>query len=175
MRVAPLTAADAPAYRALMLQAYARDADAFTSTAQERAAEPAAWWAQRIAATSGLTQGFGAFSGTPGGERLVGSVALEYSAKPKTRHGVLVVGMVVQPEARRQGAGRALMQAAIAHARARPGVRLMRLTVTEGNTAAIGLYQALGFRAWGVEPMAIAGQAGGLLGKVHMVLALGGG
>jgi ribosomal protein S18 acetylase RimI-like enzyme len=171
MRVAALTADDAPAYCALMLQAYARDADAFTSTAQERAAEPAPWWVNRIAAASGLAQGFGAFDGPV----LTGAVALEFSAKPKTRHSALVVGMVVQPEARRQGTGRALMLAAIAHGRARPGLRAMRLTVTEGNAAAIGLYAALGFRAWGVEPMAIAGQAGGLLGKVHMVLDLAGG
>ncbi len=170
MHVAPLTAADAPAYRALMLAAYARDADAFTSTPQEREAAPPDWWVNRIAAPSGLAQGFGAFDGP----RLLGGVALEFSDKPKTRHSVLVVGMAVQPGARRQGAGKALMQAAVAHARARPGLRVMRLTVTEGNTAAIGLYESLGFRAWGVEPMAIAGQAGGLLGKVHMQLVVRG-
>ena len=36
--IAKLTAQDAPAYRALMLEAYAQPGDAFTSTAEERAA-----------------------------------------------------------------------------------------------------------------------------------------
>ena len=33
----------------------------------------------------------------------------------------------------------------------RPGVDVVELTVTEGNTAAIGLYEAAGFRAWGTQ------------------------
>ena len=40
MRIAPLTASDAPQYRELMLEAYVQAADAFTSTAEERANEP---------------------------------------------------------------------------------------------------------------------------------------
>lgn len=170
MRVALLTTSDAPRYRDLMLEAYAQAADAFTSTAAERAAEPPGWWEQRIASPDGLSQSFGAFAG----DRLVGTVALEYSAKPKTCHSALVLGMYVQPSARRRHAGMALLQAAVAAARARPGIEVLRLTVTEGNEAAIRLYRALGFSAWGVEPQAIR-TAGGFRGKVHMCLRLGDG
>jgi GNAT superfamily N-acetyltransferase len=167
MRITALTASDAPQYRALMLEAYVQAADAFTSTAQERAVEPLSWWAQRIASASGLSESFGAFEA----ERLVGSVALEYSAKPKTRHCALVIGMYVKPDARRHGAGARLMQAAIAAARARRGVHVLRLTVTQGNEAAIRLYESIGFSAWGVEPMAILTPSG-YKAKVHMAMQL---
>jgi hypothetical protein len=48
MDIRRLEAADAPAYRALMLQAYDQEPDAFTSTARERAALPLDWWVSRI-------------------------------------------------------------------------------------------------------------------------------
>jgi RimJ/RimL family protein N-acetyltransferase len=151
-----------------MLEAYAHAADAFTSTAQERAQEPLSWWEERIASPDGLSQAFGAFAQ----DGLVGTVALEYSAKPKTRHSVLVLGMYVRPAARGRGVGAGLMRAAIAAASARHGVRALRLTVTEGNAPAIRLYESVGFSAWGTEPRAIR-TPGGFKGKVHMVLLLG--
>lgn len=49
MPIRALTQSDANEYRALMLQAYEFAADAFTSTAQERAVEPLGWWVHRIA------------------------------------------------------------------------------------------------------------------------------
>lgn len=169
IHVARLEAADAPQYRALMLQAYELAADAFTSTADERAAEPESFWIQRIADPTGLSAAFGAFQG----QALVGTVALEFSAKPKTRHKALVIGMYVAPAARGSGTGAALLQAAVDCARARPGVLMLGLTVTEGNGAAIRLYHRFGFQAFGVEPMAILTPSG-FQAKVHMALALDG-
>jgi RimJ/RimL family protein N-acetyltransferase len=167
MTLRPLTAADAPRYRALMLHAYEAAADAFTSTADERAAEPAAWWVARIADPLGRSRGFGAFDGP----ELIGTVTMEYSTKPKTRHKALLIGMFVHEAARGRGLGRALVQAALADAAARPGLRIVTLTVTEGNARAIGLYARCGFRAFGTEPMAIWTPSG-YKGKVHMVLEL---
>lgn len=169
MHIASLSAADAPRYRALMLHAYSAAADAFTSTAEERAAEPASWWIARIADPKGLSQAFGAFDG---GE-LVGTVTIEFSAKPKTRHKALLIGMFVSEAARGRGVGKALVRAALAAAAARPGVQVVTLMVTEGNVSAIALYEACGFRVFGVEPMAIATPAG-LRSRVHMWLPLAG-
>jgi RimJ/RimL family protein N-acetyltransferase len=167
MHVALLQPPNAPRYRALMLEAYKLAADAFTSTAEERAAEPEAFWIKRIADPSGLTAAFGAFEG----QELIGTVALEFAAKPKTKHKALVIGMYVTPAARGSGAGRALLMAAIEHARIRGGLLSLTLTVTEGNAPAITLYRSVGFREYGTEPMAILTPSG-YKGKVLMSLQL---
>ena len=168
MHVAFLRPSDAAPYRELMLAAYTLAADAFTSTAEERAAEPESFWVRRIADPHGMGAALGAFEG----DVLVGTVALEFSSKPKTRHKALLIGMYVQPSARGTGAGRALVDAAIAHAESREGVRVLQLTVTEGNEPAIRLYRAAGFQPFGTEPLAIL-TPGGFKGKVHMWRALG--
>ena len=163
MHVALLQHSDAQQYRALMLQAYELAADAFTSTAAERAVEPESFWVKRIADPSGLTAAFGAFEG----RELVGTVALEFSAKPKTKHKALVIGMYAAPAARGKGIGRALLEAVVAHARSKDGLLSLTLTVTEGNEPAVSLYRRVGFQAFGVEPMAIRTPSG-FKGKVHM-------
>jgi RimJ/RimL family protein N-acetyltransferase len=167
MHIRPLVAADATQYRALMLQAYALAADAFTSTPAEREAEPLGWWVARIGGPAQPGQAFGAFvSG-----QLVGTVAVEYAEKPKTRHKGLVIGMYVAQSCRGLGAGRALLSVAVAAATARPGVLMLTLTVTQGNAAAIRLYEAAGFQSFGVEPMAIF-TGTDYKAKVHMYLLL---
>lgn len=163
MHITRLTAADALLYRSLMLQAYAQAADAFTSTAQERAAAPEAFWVQRVAHPQGLEVAWGAVDG----HALVGTVALECSAKPKTRHKGKIIGMYVVPHARGQGLARRLLETALAYAEATGCIRQLTLTVTEGNEAAIGLYASMGFHTFGVEPMAICTPQG-YLSKVHM-------
>jgi GNAT superfamily N-acetyltransferase len=146
-----------------MLEAYELAADAFTSTAEERAAEPEAFWVKRIADPSGLSAAFGAFED----QELIGTVALEFAAKPKTKHKALVIGMYVMPGARSTGAGRALLAAAIEHASAIESLLLLTLTVTEGNAPAINLYRSVGFQEYGIEPMAILTPSG-FKGKVLM-------
>jgi GNAT superfamily N-acetyltransferase len=167
MHISILSAADAAAYRALMLEAYEQAPDAFTSTAAERYAEPESWWVKRIGSADGLATSFGAWRDG----KLVGAVALEYSAKPKTRHAALLLGMYVQASERGSGIGLALMRAAIAAASARPGILALNLSLTEGNLPALRLYSSVGFVAWGIQPGAIRTDSG-LKGKVHMSLAL---
>lgn len=167
MRIRPLTPLDALSYRELMLEAYALAADAFTTTAEERAREPESWWVKRIGHPQGLQISFGA---EIEGE-LVGTVALEYAAKPKTKHSALLIGMYVRQHARGKGIGRLLLDAALSHASERAGVQVVTLTVTEGNQHAVRLYEGAGFVAWGTQPLAIATPSG-LKGKVHMSRAL---
>lgn len=163
MDIRRLEAADAPAYRALMLQAYDQEPDAFTSTAGERAALPLDWWVSRIGQGEELARALGAFHGA----RLVGTVAVEALRPMKTRHKAHVVGMYVAPDCRALGAGRRLMQALLDHVQAHPSIQMLTLTVTEGNAGAIRLYESLGFRAFGTEPMAIF-TGDGYKAKVHM-------
>ena len=167
MRIARLSACDVPRYRALMLHAYAAAPDAFTSTPEERAAEPESWWLARIADSKGLSLAFGAFHN----DELVGTVTIKFSAKPKTRHKAQIIGLFVTEAARGMGAGRGLVEAALAAAGTRPGVLVVTLTVTEGNVPAIALYESCGFKTFGVEPVAIATPVG-FKSKVHMWLRL---
>ncbi|MEY2689740.1 MAG: hypothetical protein RL375_3939 [Pseudomonadota bacterium] len=150
-----------------MLQAYELDADAYTTTAQERAFAPDSWWLGRLSDPQGRSQAFGAFQD----DRLVGTVAIEFETRVKVRHKAHLVGMYVAPTGRGLGTGQALLQAAITHARARAGVKLVHLTVTDGNEAAIALYTRAGFRRFGLEPMAIF-TGTDYKAKLHMQLVL---
>ena len=164
-----LVPADAPAYRALMLDAYARHPDAFTSSAAERAVLPLAWWEARLAAGPDAAE---CVLGAWAAGALVGVAGLSFETREKVRHKATLFGMVVTPPQLGQGLGRALVEAALAEARARPHVRRVLLTVTEGNRAAQALYERCGFVAFGVEPQAVAVD-GGYVNKVHMACDLG--
>ena len=163
MKVTLLTAEHASQYRELMLHGYTHAPDAFTSTPEERAAMPLSWWAKRAADPEGKNVAFGAFVG----EQLVGTVAVEFSSKPKTKHKAHIIGMYVLESSRGKGIGCHLLSAAVEHARECPGVLVITLTVTEGNAPAIALYESAGFRSFGVEPMAILTPSG-YKAKVHM-------
>lgn len=168
MRIAVLAASDASQYRALMLHAYAHAADAFTSTQAERAAEPAQWWANRLAGPTGSMIVFGALSG----QDLVGTVAVGFSARQKTRHKAQVVAMFVRETWRGQGLARSLLRAAVDQCRQRGGIHVLQLEVTQGNEPAVRLYRSLGFRQFGLEPMAVRTPQG-FRSKIHMWLQLG--
>jgi len=75
--------------------------------------------------------------------------------------------MSVLPRFRGENVGHALDEAALTEARSRAGVRIVQLTVTEGNAAARRLYERFGFVAFGVEPYAVAVH-GRYVSKVHM-------
>ena len=150
-----------------MLHAYEHAADAFTSTPGERAKESEEWWVKRIAHPEEMTVAFGDFDG----KDLVGTVALEFSAKLKTKHKALVVGMYVLPSFRGKGSARALLQTAIQFCTRRGDIGAIQLEVTEGNAPALNLYESLGFTAYGVEPMAVLTPTG-FRSKVHMWLRL---
>ena len=85
---------------------------------------------------------------------LVGMFGLLKHTKMKQRHKAAIWGMYVQPGFRRRGVGRALLAAAIDHARTW-SVDQLQLSVTESAVAAKQLYEAAGFRAWGAEPRAL--------------------
>ena len=163
MNLVRLTTAHVPEYRRLMLHAYEHAADAFTSTPDERAAAPDDWWAKRIAHPAGDSAALGAFADGS----LVGTVAVEFSRKPKTRHKALLIGMFVMERHRGRGAGRMLVDGALALARSRGGVGTITLTVTQGNDDAVALYERCGFTAFGIEPMAILTPTG-YKSKIHM-------
>ena len=85
---------------------------------------------------------FGCFDGAD----LAGMVGVIRAPKIKQRHAGIIWGMYVTPRARNQGAGRALLDAAVEQAH-RWGLEQVQLAVTEPAAAAKRLYESAGFRS----------------------------
>lgn len=149
MMVRTLGANDAEAYRALMLEAYGAYPQAFTSSVAERALMPLSWWEKRV--DSLLDRLLGAFEG----DALVGIVGLAFEPREKARHKVTLFGMYVNQAYQQKGVGRQLVEAALSEARRHSRLKLIQLTVTAGNDAALALYQRCGFIQYGLEPLAV--------------------
>ncbi len=170
MQIHRLTPAHAAAYRAIMLQAYATEPDAFTSTVPEREPLPLEWWAARVSDQPEAAElALGAFDGA----RLVGVVGLRFERRARTLHKATLYGLFVLPDFRRHGVARGLVEAVLEEARSTPGLRVVQLTVTETNAPAIRLYQSCGFQPFGTEPLALR-VGDGFVGKVHMWREVGG-
>ena len=89
----------------------------------------------------------------------------------KIRHKATLFGMYVPPRFRGLGLGRQLVVAALECARSRAGIKIVQLTVSQGNASAETLYRRCGFVEFGVEPFAVA-VASGYVSKVHMWCAV---
>ncbi|PBQ21836.1 GNAT family N-acetyltransferase [Pseudomonas congelans] len=159
-----LTPADAPAYRALMLEAYERHPDAFTSDVTEREMLPAEWWEKRLDDSAGATEVV--FAAVKDGH-LLGVAGLSMETRNKARHKSTLFGMYVPPAHRNRGIGSRLVRSVLDHAGTRPALLLVQLTVTQGNSEAVGLYERMGFVTFGLEPLAVA-VGNGFVAKVHM-------
>jgi ribosomal protein S18 acetylase RimI-like enzyme len=100
-------------------------------------------------------------------ETIMGVVGLAFNQREKARHKVSLFGMYVPDAYQHRGLGRQLVNVALTCASLRPQARLIQLTVSEHNRAAVRLYEQGGFVAFGVEPLAVA-TGDGFISKVHM-------
>jgi ribosomal protein S18 acetylase RimI-like enzyme len=164
MNIRRLGPSDASALRTLRLRALREFPRAFTSSYEEDEKLPPEAAGKRLG--SEHTKFWGAFDG----DELCGMVGLERETRAKNRHKAKVVGMYVAHERTGRGIGRALINALIDDARA-SRLELLVLTVTEGDGAALRLYERCGFRSFGVEPRAIKVD-GHAYAKNHMYLDL---
>ncbi len=164
MPVVRLGPAHAAPYPALMLEAYERHPDAFTSSVAERADLPLAWWAGRLAAEPLDNE---LVFGRCVDGALAGVAGLSFESIEKARHKATLFGMYVPQRFRKLGLGRQLVAAALQHARSRADTLLVQLTVTAGNVPARTLYESCGFEPFGTEPFAVRADAG-YVSKVHM-------
>jgi ribosomal protein S18 acetylase RimI-like enzyme len=167
--VRQLGPADAAAYRALRLAALRAFPHAFRTDYEEALQQPLSWAEKRLA-TPGDTM-FGAFDGAQSDAPLVGAICLRTQDGRKNRHAAELKALAVDPARQRQGIGRALMAHLVAHARALGFIRQIKLTVTDGNTNAQQLYDAFGFRPFGLEPDAFL-HDGRYYAKEHRQLKL---
>lgn len=165
MQILALGPDDAASYRALMLEAYERHPQAFTSSVAERASMPLQWWASRLDGTQERVLG-----GYVGSE-LAGFVGLAFEPRENARHKVTLFGLYVSREFRHTGLGQLLVEAALVEARRLPHLKVMQLTVTAGNDEAFRLYRRCGFTQFGLESLAVrVGEE--YFDKIHMGLAL---
>jgi RimJ/RimL family protein N-acetyltransferase len=150
MNIRRLSASDAASFRALRLSALLDTPEAFVASHVEEKDQPRSWFEQRLAQREGHAV-FGVFDG----EALVAMAGLSRERRLQLAHKANVWGMYVAPLARGRGLARALLQAALAHARATPGVAKVTLSVDSANVAAIALYESLGFVVFAREADAV--------------------
>ena len=112
---------------------------------------------------------FGAFES----DELVGTATVHRFEGSKERHKAVLWGMYVTSRARGRGHGRALLEAAVEHARASEGVTHLHLTVADSAVEARRLYEGAGFVCWGTEPasLIVDGEA---VDVDHLVLGVSG-
>jgi GNAT superfamily N-acetyltransferase len=140
VRVRHVLAHEADRLREIRLRSLASDPDAFGSTYERDLAFPADWWergAQR--SEQGVQRTFVAVDS---GDAWIGMAVVR--PDEESLGDAVINAMWVAPEARRQGVGRALLEACLEWARARH-FRGVNLNVRIGNAAARAAYAAAGF------------------------------
>ncbi len=138
VEVIQLTPEDADEYQSLRLGGLLESPLGFRSGPADEAGRIVAEVATRLRmAPDGSACVFGARVGG----RLAGTLAFTRPTRAKLAHAAELSGMYVAPEFRRSGIGRALLAAAVAHARGLPGLRYLRLVVNASNAPACELYQ----------------------------------
>jgi RimJ/RimL family protein N-acetyltransferase/catechol 2,3-dioxygenase-like lactoylglutathione lyase family enzyme len=141
-----LQAADAEAFQALRLDALRDAPTEFSSSYEEERDRTLEQVAQRLAPSA-----HGAVFAACADGGLVGMVGLARERQRKLTHKAFIWGVFVSPLVRRRGIGRRLMDAALAHAAAMPGVLQVNLSANAANAASVALYRAAGFLPFGLE------------------------
>jgi RimJ/RimL family protein N-acetyltransferase len=134
-----------------------RDAEALVRLARAVGAEPGGWLIADDWRTPGDERRYlkairryphaAVFLAETDEGEVVGRLSLSRDAHPASLH-VADLGLMVDARYRRQGIGRALLEAAVEWARA-SGVRKLELHVFPHNEAAIALYERFGFEREG--------------------------
>ncbi|MGE3536626.1 MAG: N-acetyltransferase family protein [Candidatus Tectimicrobiota bacterium] len=143
-----IRAAEWEQLRTIRLQALADAPLAFSSNLAHEQAQPAAFWQER-AAGGATDEQRATFIAERQGIWL-GLVTCVRTTAGAGQRPAWVLGMWVNPTARRQRVAQALLRLLIAWARQHE-VDVLNLHVTSSNTSAIALYQRLGFQATGTS------------------------
>lgn len=143
----PLAPDDAPAYRTLRLAGIAELPAAFRTTHALESSLPMAQMRQRLQPTP-LQIIFGIFDDA----QLIAIAGLRREAIAVVHDKAILWGVYVAQQARGQGLGRQLVQAALDHACTIAELATVRLAVAQDNQAALTLYLACGFVLDGAVP-----------------------
>ena len=86
------------------------------------------------------------------GDRLIGLIGIQREERRSGSHKASRWGFYVLATHRRSGVGRQLLTSAVAAAVAMSGLRQLRAVVAASCTAALALFQDMGFERFGYEP-----------------------
>ncbi|MBW4666357.1 MAG: GNAT family N-acetyltransferase [Cyanomargarita calcarea GSE-NOS-MK-12-04C] len=158
-----LDAGHAVAYQSIRLQALRDSPTAFNSSYEEEKQRSISEFADLLvpSPSRGI---FGVFDAS----QLVATVGFGREIRRKVNHKGIIRGMYVAPKYRRQGVGKQLLSHALSFADSQPGLVQLTLVVNTANISAISLYEAFGFKSFGIEPAA-ALIDGALHDEMHMV------
>ncbi|HSJ54541.1 MAG TPA: GNAT family N-acetyltransferase [Anaerolineae bacterium] len=143
---------DAPAYRALRLEALRDHPDAFSSDYETFLVKPMSYWVERLRfdrPDNAVMMFFAAEDG-----ELIGMCGVAYERARKTRHSAYLVSMYVRPDWRGLGIADGLITACVNWAQAH-GITILKLGVAATNVPAIRCYARYGFHVYGIDPQAI--------------------
>ena len=134
---------DVDIFRRIRLESLQTDPQAFASTAKDWESLPEAEWARRMTANPVFVD----FDG----DEPVGIAGLLRHSAAKMAHRAHVIMVFVRPSHRGQGRAEALMDHARDHAKGM-GLRMLELSVSAENPAAIRFYERMGFAEVGRIP-----------------------
>lgn len=146
-----LTEADAEEFWRFRLLALEESPQAFAESADELRSSSVDVTVQRLRASNEDNFVLGAFVES----RLVGTVGFFRYQGAKLSHKGRIWGVHVDPAFRRQGIAEAMIEAVLTKVRKAHRVRQVSLTVATTQVAAMALYDAAGFKVFGVEPQSL--------------------
>lgn len=151
MQIRILTVDDAAEYWRLRLEMLEGDPQAFSSSAEEHRLLSIDEVGQRIGSVVEQQFIVGAFEDA----RLVGTVGFFRDKGLKTRHKGRVWGVYVAPEKRGGGLAGKMLETLLERVSSFSGLEQILLSVAATQTAALRVYESLGFEGWGREPRAL--------------------
>ena len=152
MTIREATEAEGDALYDLYLEALRTHPDAFAADYGQQTTGDRLIWVRRL--QRNLEKGTGTVCLAAHGETLTGMSGIYRRSLARMQHVATIWGMYVRPAWRGQGIGNRLLRANVRWAE-RNDVRVVRLAVVAGNTAAIRCYARNGFVVYGVEPEAL--------------------
>src|ERR1700722_6723666 len=141
--------ADAIRFRELRLEAFRGHPEAFGTDYEDDLALPDSVWSDRM--RKAMTDPNHAIVVADAEGQLVGMTGVWRDVGRKVRHNATIWGVYVRQEYRGRKVGQQMIEAVLNWCRTKEA-RMVRLTVTTSNTAAIACYVACGFHVYGVGP-----------------------
>ncbi len=158
--IARLKAQDAKALQRIRLEALQRYPDAYTATYEEEATHDTEWFTNLIASQIIV----GVWHKT---SELVATARITPEHRPRQTHKGLLSMVYVAPEHQGNGLSKTLILALLD---ALPeSIEQVLLSVESTNTAAISLYESLGFVTYGHEPRVAKRLDGSYLDDILMI------